>query len=83
MPQTSEILGTIKLFAGPYDPVGYTFCNGRELEIARFQALYSVIGIQYGGDGITHFALPNLQGKEPDPNLRYIICIDGNYPGRY
>jgi microcystin-dependent protein len=82
MQQHEELLGTIKLFAGFFAPVGYCPCDGREVEIARFPNLFSIIGTMYGGNGVTHFGLPNLKDKEPDPNLSYIICVEGVYPGR-
>jgi microcystin-dependent protein len=45
-------------------------------------ALFSLIGTRFGGDGERTFALPNLKGKEPDPNLRYFIAMQGVFPSR-
>ncbi|MBD2843900.1 phage tail protein [Paenibacillus sp. IB182496] len=58
-------VGEIRLFAGIYAPSGWAFCNGSELSVQENQVLYSVIGNQYGGDGVTKFKLPNLTGSVP------------------
>ncbi len=60
-----ELLGTIKLFAGNFAPRGYMLCNGALLSISQNQALFSLLGTVYGGDGKTTFALPNLNGRAP------------------
>lgn len=46
-----------------YAPVGWALCNGQLLDISQYQALYTLIGTTYGGNGQTNFALPNLQGR--------------------
>lgn len=58
-------VGEIMLFAGSYDPQGWEYCNGQLLNINDYQALYSLIGTTYGGDGQTTFALPDLRGRAP------------------
>ena len=79
-------IGSILLFAGSYAPEGWAICDGRTLQIQQYQALYSILGIQYGGDGKTNFQLPNLAPlKESDGGptpIRYIICLSGLYPQR-
>ncbi len=60
-PMMAEII----LFAGNYAPRGWAFCNGQILAIAQNQALYSLLGTTYGGDGRTSFALPDLRGRAP------------------
>ncbi|HEY6879150.1 MAG TPA: tail fiber protein [Polyangiales bacterium] len=55
-------IGEIRLFAGNYAPQGWLFCNGQTLNISGNEALFSLIGTTYGGDGRTTFQLPNLQG---------------------
>lgn len=60
-----EMIGVIKSFAGNFAPRGFMFCNGALLSIAQNQALFSILGTTYGGDGITTFALPNLNGRYP------------------
>ncbi|MCB9097927.1 MAG: tail fiber protein [Anaerolineales bacterium] len=52
----------------------------RGLLIAQNTALFSLLGTMYGGDGKTTFALPNLKGKEPDPNMHYCIALEGMVP---
>ena len=59
----SVFLGQITAFAGNFAPAGYVFANGQLLSIAANTALYSLIGTTYGGDGVTTFAVPNLQGR--------------------
>jgi microcystin-dependent protein len=51
------------MFAGNFAPAGWAFCNGQLMSIAENDALFSLIGTTYGGDGQTTFALPNLQGQ--------------------
>lgn len=57
--------GQIILWPGLKVPTGWTPCNGRSLPIRDNEALYSIIGTAYGGDGVTSFALPDLQGRIP------------------
>ncbi len=59
------ILGEIKLWAINFAPQGWLACDGRLLLISQNQALYALLGIQYGGDGRTNFALPDLRGRVP------------------
>ncbi len=58
-------LGEIKMFAGNFAPTGWAFCNGQLLPINQNQALFSLLGTTYGGDGVTTFALPDLRGRVP------------------
>jgi len=58
-------LGQITLVAFNFAPVGWAFCNGQLLPIAQNDALFSLIGTTYGGDGLNTFALPNLQSRIP------------------
>ena len=55
-------LGEIRLFACTFAPQGWAACNGAVMAISQFSALYSLLGTQFGGDGRTTFALPNLSG---------------------
>ncbi len=57
-------LGMIKAFAGNFDAAGYVACNGQLLSIAQNQALFSLLGTTYGGNGVTTFALPDLRGRD-------------------
>lgn len=58
-------LGEIDLVPYNFAPQGWAFCEGQLLPIAQNQALFSLIGNTYGGDGITTFALPDLRGRLP------------------
>lgn len=53
------------MFAGNYAPDGWAFCDGQLVAINENPTLYQVIGIAYGGDGHSTFALPNLQSRVP------------------
>jgi microcystin-dependent protein len=78
-------IGTILLFAGNYAPQYWASCEGQLMPIAQNEALYTIIGAQFGGDGRTNFALPDLRNAAPGgPNsvLHYIICVMGQYPNR-
>ena len=62
--------GTILMFAGNYAPRGWMFCEGQELPIQQYQAIFALIGTTYGGDGKRTFKLPDLRGRFPlQPNL--------------
>lgn len=58
-------LGEVRFFAFPTVPKGWASCDGQLLAINQNQALFSILGTTYGGDGRTNFALPNLQGRVP------------------
>jgi microcystin-dependent protein len=58
-------MSEIKLVSFNFPPKGWAFCNGQLLPINQNQALFSLLGTTYGGDGRVNFALPNLQGKVP------------------
>jgi microcystin-dependent protein len=58
-------IGNVILVAFNFAPSGYLFCNGQLLPIAQNTALFSLLGTQYGGNGTTNFALPDLRGRVP------------------
>ncbi|MFT4532722.1 MAG: microcystin-dependent protein [Saprospiraceae bacterium] len=58
-------LGQILLFAGNFAPRGWALCEGQLLPINQYQALFSILGTTYGGDGRTSFGLPDLRGRAP------------------
>ncbi|KZE43355.1 MULTISPECIES: phage tail protein [Brevibacillus] len=62
---SEPFLGEIRLFANNYAPRGWMFCEGQILNINQNQALYSLLGAVYGGDGVTTFALPDYRGRTP------------------
>jgi len=57
--------GEIRLFAGDFAPRGWALCNGQLLPIDRNPVLFALLGTTYGGDGVNHFALPDLRGRVP------------------
>jgi len=61
----NPFIGQLLLASWNYAPRGFTMCNGQLLPINQNQALFSLLGTTYGGDGMTTFALPNLQGRAP------------------
>lgn len=61
----TPFLGEIKIFAFNFPPRGWALCNGQLLAINQNQAIFSLLGTTYGGDGRVAFALPNLQGRSP------------------
>ena len=58
-------LSEIRLFAGTFAPANWAFCDGSLLAISQYDALFSLIGTTYGGDGQSTFALPDLRGRVP------------------
>ena len=58
-------LGEIRIFGFNFPPRGFAHCDGQLLPINQYQALYSILGIAFGGDGRTDFALPDLRGRVP------------------
>ena len=56
-------IGQIIMFAGNFAPRGWAFCNGQHLPISSNAALFSILGMTYGGNGRTTFALPDLRGR--------------------
>src|SRR5512141_1186196 len=58
-------LSEIRLMSFDFPPKGWAFCNGQLLPINQNQALFSLLGTTYGGNGQTNFALPNLRGRTP------------------
>lgn len=82
--------GEIRLFAFGYPPAGnngplWAPCEGQLLPIATNQALFSLLGTAYGGDGKTNFGLPDLRAQNPltqNPGAGYYIALVGVYPAR-
>lgn len=62
---SDPFLGEIRLTSFNFPPKGWTFCNGQTLPINQNQALFSLLGTVYGGDGVTTFKLPDLRGRVP------------------
>jgi len=62
---TDNFLGEIRLFSCKFAPSGWALCDGSLLSVKTYAALYSLIGITYGGDGSNTFGLPDLRGRVP------------------
>ena len=58
-------LAEIRIMSFGFPPKGWALCNGQLLPINQNQALFSLLGTTYGGDGRVNFALPNLQSRAP------------------
>jgi hypothetical protein len=72
-------IGQIQLSTAPYYPVNYLPADGRTIQINANSALFSVIGVGYGGNGTSNFNLPDLRAAAPD-NTQYLICVAGTFP---
>lgn len=57
------MLGEVKLFAGTYAPLGWAFCEGQLLSTSTYTSLFMILGTQFGGNGTSNFALPDLRGR--------------------
>ena len=62
---SSPYIGEIRMFAGNFAPAGWAFCDGSQLPISEYDALFTLLGTMYGGDGQETFNLPNLGGRIP------------------
>lgn len=67
------MIGEVRLFGGNFAPRQWAFCEGQLLAINQNQALFSILGTTYGGDGRTTFGLPDLRGRS--------VMGQGNGPG--
>jgi hypothetical protein len=72
-------IGSIVLDAAVNYPGNFLPADGRTLQIIENQALFSLLGTNFGGDGIATFKLPDLRSAAPN-NTIYLICVDGFYP---
>lgn len=61
----TPFIAEIQIYAFQFAPRGWALCNGALLAIAQNQALFSLVGTTYGGNGTTTFGLPNLQSRAP------------------
>ena len=69
------IIGYLKPIAHSKPPANWLLCDGAQLAINDYPALFAVIGAQFGGDGVATFQLPNLSGEH-----HFAICCDGYFP---
>ena len=62
---SDAFVGEIRMFAGNFAPRGWAFCDGQLLAVSQNDALFSLFGTIYGGDGRTTFGLPDMRGRIP------------------
>lgn len=62
---SDPFIGEIRMTSWGFAAKGWALCNGQTLQISQNQALFSLLGTMYGGDGVTTFKLPDLQGRVP------------------
>lgn len=62
---SNPYIGEIRMFAGSFAPAGWALCQGQLMPISENDALFTLIGTTYGGDGQETFGLPDLQGRTP------------------
>lgn len=76
-------LGEIDVFAFNFAPANWMECAGQTLSISNYQALFSLLGTTFGGNGSTTFCLPDLRSASLFlTNMKYYIAIQGIYPSR-
>jgi hypothetical protein len=73
------VLGEVRLIAGDLLPTNTEPARGQLLSISENVALFQILGTTYGGNGVTTFALPNLEDLGPG-GTSYVICISGIFP---
>jgi microcystin-dependent protein len=77
--------GQICLFPWGWAPRGWAKCDGSIMQIRENEALFTLIGSEFGGDGRTTFALPNLadiRSEQGGGDVGHYICLVGVYPSR-
>src|SRR5438270_10097250 len=62
---SDPFIGEVKIISWNFAPKGWAFCNGQLLPINQNQALFSILGTSFGGNGQTTFALPDFRGRAP------------------
>ncbi|MGE4336278.1 MAG: phage tail protein [Pigmentiphaga sp.] len=77
-------LGEVVHLAFDYETPELWYCDGRLLRITEHEALHAIIRTQYGGDGVTTFAAPDLRGKSPldrdEHDCHYFLAMSGIFP---
>ena len=76
------LIGTIALFPYNFVPQHWAECAGQTLAINQYEALFALLGANFGGDGVRTFRLPDLREKVPLEGLRYAMCIEGIFPSQ-
>ena len=81
MPVTTCVFtGQVLLLAGTALPADFRVCSGGTVLIADYPELFAVLGVAYGGDGVTTFGIPNIVAAEPSASMQYVICTRGRNP---
>jgi microcystin-dependent protein len=62
---SNPYIGEIRMFGGTFAPAGWAFCDGQLMPISENDALFTLLGTRYGGDGQETFGIPDLQGRVP------------------
>jgi microcystin-dependent protein len=78
-------MGEVRAFGFTFPPQGWALCQGQMMSIEQNTALFSLLGTNYGGNGQTTFALPNIPGLQSSDGgaaLNYCMAIQGIYPSR-
>lgn len=73
---TEKFLGQIMMAGFGFAPKGFALCNGQLMAIQQNQALFSLLGTQFGGDGRTTFGLPDLRSRTP---IAYASSVDPSW----
>ncbi|MEI9994412.1 MAG: tail fiber protein [Rhizomicrobium sp.] len=58
-----QYIGQVMLYGFNFAPINFAFCQGQQIAISQNEALFSIIGTTYGGNGVTTFSLPNLMDR--------------------
>lgn len=74
------LVGQIQLFPFAFVPAGWLPCDGQLLAAEAYPALFALLGMRFGGDGVATFALPDLRGRAPALNMAYFIALYGALP---
>ena len=79
-----QLMGTIFAFAPNWAPKGFMPCDGRLLSVSQYSALFSLLGTQYGGNGVSTFGLPNIPpiNTAGQATILVVIAVQGVYPSR-
>lgn len=75
-------LGQIQLFPYEFAPQYWALCNGQIMQISQNEALFSLLGTKFGGDGVSAFGLPDLRNAALGSYNQYYISLSGIYPSR-
>jgi len=78
---SDTFVGETRIFGFNFAPAGWMQCQGQLMPISEYDTLFELIGITYGGDGQSTFALPNAGGPDFEGTpLNLCISLYGNYP---